>query len=711
MLSVLVLTYTHEMEENMKDNEKKKNKRLAVKLTIRISLVLLAVFTLMITAVANATKKDLVKRELQTLELLAKENANIASDFMTTMLNKQEVLIAASETLKKGSPEIRSGVMAELLMNVIKEEKNILSIFYVAEPDTFLPDTPNGYSIVASAQGIEMQPEQFKYVNEAVYKKAAEAKVMMIADPFLKTIDGKEYTVITVMQPVIEENGNLVGFIGSNIDISVLSGAKYDTGGYETIDFQIICGHKTVILNSGNMSTVGKQYADVSTSKNPQRILDAALDANSLTLLDELKDGSKKYRAFVPFYLGDSKVAWLSGTNIEQKELNQSVVSQILLLVLYSLVGLTVLVVFSYLLIRRSLKPLKELEDASNQMSQGNLGYTLQLNSDDELGGLAKSFNESFSTISFYIQDIDRAMGEMAKGNFDVRPAKAFIGDFAGIEQSITNFIKNICFILNQILEVSDQVSGGADQVSSSSGILSQGAAEQAASVEELSTTINLLEEKVRENNKLAEKAGNRVKEAGDQLVVSNGHMSQMTKAMKEITENSTDIGKIIKTIEDIAFQTNILALNAAVEAARAGNAGKGFAVVADEVRNLAGKSAEAAKNTTEMIKNTIVSVEKGAKIASEAAESLTNVSEKASSVVVIVDEICAASVVQLNQIEQIADSSDQISNVIQTNSATAEESAAASEELASQAALLKTLVSQFKMNQQLLDAAKDYMD
>lgn len=689
-------------------NKSIKNRTLARRLTIRIIIVLLVVFAGLITVITISTKKDLVKRELDKLELLAKENANIASSVMTTMLDKQEVIIALIETLEDAEPAAKSDALEDLLEKVGENQDNILSLFFVAEPNAFLPDTPDGFSIFTSAGGVHTQNDRFSYVDQTGYQDALKANKLVIIDPFIKTIDGKEYKVITIFQPVLNQEGKVIGLVGSNIDTTVLSEAQYDNGGFQTFNNEIICGHQTLIMNSRNIDGTGKKYVDVSTSKDPSRILQAATSAASLTLLDSQKDGGKSYRSYVPFYVGSSTTPWLSGTSITQKEFNNQIMRQTLQMVLIAIIGMAILAAFCYFVTRRMLSPLAELENATYQLSEGNLKVAITCDSNDELGRVASSFNEAMETISYYINDINRAMGEMSEGNFDVYPSKPFIGDFSGFESSITTFIKKICNTLNQIHASSYSVSGGSEQIASASTILSQGAAEQASSVEELSSTICELSERVRKSNENAKLAGTRVQEAGSQLEISNARMLEMTHAMDEITNNSTDIGKIIKTIEDIAFQTNILALNAAVEAARAGTAGKGFAVVADEVRNLAGKSAEAAMTTSTMINNTIISVNSGSRIAAEAASSLKTVQEKASAVITIVDEICKDNEIQLNQIETISVSSEQISNVIQMNSATAEESAASAEELASQAQILEKLMEQFKLNKLLTD---DYQD
>lgn len=378
---------------------------------------------------------------------------------------------------------------------------------------------------------------------------------------------------------------------------------------------------------------------------------------------------------------------------------------RIFAIALLYMVGLFILCISSYLIIRKHLKPLKQMEAAVLELTNGNLQIPVPCSSNDEFDDLAKSYNQSIETIYGYVMDINHAMEEMARGNFDVYPRKPFIGDFSEFENSITNFIKNICNTLKKIDLVAELVSSEAEQVASNSTSLSAGAAEQAASIEQLAASILLLSEKVETNNVNAKSAGAKVTQAGDYLTVSNTHMAEMLGAMDEITNNSSEIGKIIKTIEDIAFQTNILALNAAVEAARAGSAGNGFAVVADEVRNLAGKSAEAARSTTAMIEHTISSVKTGASVAHDAAASLTAVSQKASEVMAIVSEISDASEVQMLQIEQIAENSANISAVVQNNSAAAQESAASSEELASQAQTLKRYLNHFQFNKVLTDS------
>lgn len=324
-------------------------------------------------------------------------------------------------------------------------------------------------------------------------------------------------------------------------------------------------------------------------------------------------------------------------------------------------------------------------------MSKGNLKINVLYHSRDELGRLTDK-------IAFYMSEISSAMQQLADGDLNVQKRETFLGDFLPVQMSIRTLVGALNETLSQINQSADQVASGSDQMASGAQSLSQGATEQASSIEELAATINEISCQVNENAVSAQKARETVEEVGARLMDSNQQMQELTKAMGEISGASTEIGKIIQTIEDIAFQTNILALNAAVEAARAGTAGKGFAVVADEVRSLASKSSEASKSTAELIDRSLQAVEHGTKIADETAASLLRVVEGAGEVTTQVSQIAQSSSAQAGSVAQVTQGIDQISSVVQMNSATAEESAAANEELSGQSQMLKNLVSRFHL-------------
>lgn len=371
----------------------------------------------------------------------------------------------------------------------------------------------------------------------------------------------------------------------------------------------------------------------------------------------------------------------------------------------YTIVFMCVLTVASFVIslclatfIARSVsKPMKAFAERLVALSQGDLNSPVPLvDSQDETGILAGATEELVGRLKVVISQMTSVLGSIADGNLDVEYTRNFSGDFSPLHTSSTQIIDSLNEAFRMINQSADQVDSGADQVSSGAQALSQGSTEQASSIEELAATISEISGEVKKNAENAKQARLESEKQGENLNKSNEKMHEMVSAMDKINDKSGEIGKIIKTIEDIAFQTNILALNAAVEAARAGNAGKGFAVVADEVRNLAGKSAEAAKNTTGLIEETIEAVKNGTSLASITAESLEEVVDSSRRVTVLVNMISESSDNQANSISQVTQGVDQISSVVQTNSATAQESAAASEELAGQARMMKDMVGRF---------------
>ena len=368
-----------------------------------------------------------------------------------------------------------------------------------------------------------------------------------------------------------------------------------------------------------------------------------------------------------------------------------------------SAVALVLTVLLALRLIRLLVEPIKEIEGVATQMAAGNFGSQITYESKDELGSLAEQVRKFVDTIQTIIGDQDYMLGEMAKGNFAVEPRvpERYVGDFTAVLNSLTNIKSRLSNVMMQINQSADQVAAGSDQVSSGAQALSQGATEQASSVEELAATIADISSQVTRNAENAKQASQKANALGVELDEGTRQMNEMTAAMDEIRGKSQEIGKIIKTIEDIAFQTNILALNAAVEAARAGAAGRGFAVVADEVRNLASKSADASKETSALIEDSVRAVENGSRVAAETAKTIMTVAEESRSIVTTIDEIAQASMQQADAVVQVTQGMDQISSVVQTNSATAEESAAASEELSSQASMLKELVGQFSFSEE----------
>lgn len=367
-----------------------------------------------------------------------------------------------------------------------------------------------------------------------------------------------------------------------------------------------------------------------------------------------------------------------------------------------SIIGLSIsliaLLSLVFYVLGKIVKPLIMITNKSEPLQEGLLNLDLDYHARDELGELAETLERSMGRIAGYVNDINRMMGQLSAGNFNVQVSEPYIGDFRSIEESLISFTTTMSSALSNINQAQQKVSGGAAQLSSGAQALAQGATEQASAVEELYATLEELSKSASQNVKAAFEAQENARLTGEQVTISSQQMEEMVSAMADISTASQEIGKIIATIENIAFQTNILALNAAVEAARAGAAGKGFAVVSSEVRSLATQSDQAAKATKEMIENSIQAVERGSKIVGEVSETLSKTLKLVVESGDAIGGIAKAVEREAASITQVTDGISQISSVVQTNSASSEESAAVSNDLFDQVRFLQEQTKKFRL-------------
>ncbi len=408
--------------------------------------------------------------------------------------------------------------------------------------------------------------------------------------------------------------------------------------------------------------------------------------------------GVSKFLAYAPVFGTDG---WSISINAPVKDFMGATYRAIAVTIVLCLLAIGAAIIIATRVAARIGDPVAQCTERLELLAQGDLTTPApEIDSRNETGRLAAATTSITQTVNGIIGDIGYSLGEIAAGDFTVKSLhpELYRGDFAVLHENIKNLIAHQSDVMRRIGLSADHVASGSDQVSAGAQALSQGATEQASAVEELAASISSISGQVTETAQNAGNASAKVEQVGGLMDQCDTQMKEMVSAMDEISDNSKQISHIIKTIEDIAFQTNILSLNAAVEAARAGEAGKGFAVVADEVRSLASKSAAAAKDTADLIEAAVRSVGKGAVIAENTAATLSAVSDNARETAEMVEKIATAAQHQSESIMQISTGIDQISIVVQTNSATSQESAASSEEMSAQAQVLREMVSRFKL-------------
>ena len=412
-------------------------------------------------------------------------------------------------------------------------------------------------------------------------------------------------------------------------------------------------------------------------------------------------NGRQYYVSYEPMtdWEGNIVGAYFAGSEATEADSEFSAVVMIAVLTTAGIALVSGIIFFIYSR-RKIVEPIKQVTALAHEMQAGCLGTTQVTYSfsDNEIGEFAKVLKQTKNELHHVVNDASVILNSMADGDFTETPNVEYPGDFDSIKRSLLKIEDDLGVTLNNMNISSDEVMNGSSQMAEGSQSLADGTTKQASAIEEISATVAEVSTQIANTARNAAEAGELSRQTQDKVNMQDTEIQNMVAAMNEISETSKEIGKIIKTIEDISFQTNILALNAAVEAARAGDAGKGFAVVADEVRNLATKSAEAAKSTSSLITASISAVDKGSKIAFATADSMKEVKDMSGQTAALITEIAAASAEQNDSVRQITTGIDQISQVIQMNSATAEETAASCEELSGQSKLLKDQVARFRI-------------
>ena len=669
------------------------NKKLATRIGVITTVITVVGMTLLwlvvSTNAASMVKKDITNQMTDAVESRAAiidEYVLSAEEYMTAFALGSEV---RELLLNPDDPELLA--QAQKYTEDFAAVKGIFEGLYIATPVTHvLTHTSQGAIGMTTRSGDGLTTFQNTILSQ---QKLTNLGIMKSP--------GTGSMILSMYYPIFEGE-RCIGYVGAGVYASHLMDSLLDLNikGLPNSEYVFLNVDTGVYLYHEDDELLNTETADEGYREIIRRIQeDGGTEASTYSYKDE--NGTRQLVVYK--YLRDR--GWVFMVRDNAAEVYASVTTVRILVGVLCAAMAAAIILITLLMLRREGKELMTVERALGRLGELNLSADQELEPfyerSDEIGMIAQTTHQVCMCLRKTIDDVGRILGEMAKGNLavDVTANESYyIGDFKALSASLKSIHANLVNIIRDISQVAGQVDTSAELVASGAQALAQGTTEQSTSIDGLVTNVTAITTQIQTSNVRCGSASELVERATGYAAEADMKMEQLTAATRNIDQSSSQIGTIIKTIEDIAFQSNILALNAAVEAARAGNAGKGFSVVADEVRSLAAKSAEAAQDTNNLISRSIESAKTGTASTDQAVSAMQVINDCIQSIKSLMDEIAAASVQQSEMISLVENGINEISAVVQNNSSSAEKSASVSRELSQQARTLNGLISRFRI-------------
>lgn len=709
------------MKTKEKQNKRHRSKSLAGKAAAAMAGVLIISFGIMAVCITLFTKSALTNAIDDNFNDMADGNASrIQAILDESVLAAENLQLFIEREYDKGGTmtaeekgmgtsmlygtqmnglnvEVESYMINQMWSTILNSD-NIIGMGFQFEPYKYDSgiQSYSTYVTEEDAQALQCAPfaDYETYSREVYYEIPKERKKPYFTEPY--EFEGIKRVIVAY--PIMYK-GEFQGSITLNIGLNKFGESVKVNKDYPTMYGALFTENGINVYDTENEEYIGmglEEYLETSQKSYEEVVAGFARGEAFHIKLKEA--GAYRSLYFVPIQAGDE--LWWSLTAVQENDKNKSIIITMIIVIGISALSLAAVISAIVVVLRKNLNPLKNVVAAAHEIVEGNLDVNLTVESEDEIGRLMQAFDDMAARMKYIITELSSMLGSMAEGNFNVAPADAgvYVGQYKNIAMAGTEITVKLSKTIEQIYQLSEQVSGGAEHVAGASQGLAEGATEQADSVEELNASVVEMTGQVKKNAQNAQSARQNMDITKEAVESGTEHMKHMVQAMENIKDSSSKIQNIVKTIEDIASQTNLLSLNAAIEAARAGEAGKGFAVVADEVKSLAEESALATRDIVELIQNSMEAVEEGSRVADETSEALAKIVESTETISEMVEEISEGGKVQEEYILHINKAVDQISGVVQSNAATAQESAASSEELSAQAQNVRELLSQFEV-------------